>query len=427
MVVSTALSLTRSAVEVGGLAAPRLLTLYAGLTYLNRTSRSRPIRGVPRRSATRGVKVGADGRGVDVVVPIFNNFDGTQKLLEALRWDSAQLGGIILVNDASTDARIAPMLRAFCKDVAGAVLVENEQNSGFVATCNRGLASSTKDVVILNTDIELPRGAVARLAGTLRSAPNIATVTPLSNNAYCAGIPHLNYVNERPFAAATDEIDKAFQSLGALEPIDVPRGVGFCMAMSRDVVERIGSFSPEFDRGYGEEADFSLRARQLGYRNVIAPNIYVYHAGGESFGSAWQTAARLGLLRLLHRHPSYVGLMREYLASSSVRAVGFAALVGLARQISGRDIRIFIGPNGAPPSHNPDNGPILQTDLAGSRIVSQSQAWSGSSHLHICKRRRGALRLLPCWPRSRRRVARLTRDARSCARQSRSRSSATEI
>jgi GT2 family glycosyltransferase len=314
-----------------------------------------------------------------VVIPVFNNFEDTQRLLEALRQDATQIDRIIIVNDASTDNRVLPMLRSYCNDVANASLVENECNLGFVGTCNRGMALSNRDLVILNTDIELPSGAVTRLIRTLRSAPDIATVTPFSNNAYAAGIPHLNYCNDRPFSASTQAIDNALQSLGGFDPIEVPRGVGFCMAVSRDVREKLGGFSSEFGQGYGEEADFCMRARRLGYRSVIAPDVYVHHAGGSSFGESWKKKARAGQLRFLNLHPSYVGLMRAYLAESPARAVAFAAMIGLARQLSAKEISVL------PPASEAESlgeGPFLQTKLIGSRAQSRI-IFRGESHAFL--------------------------------------------
>jgi GT2 family glycosyltransferase len=313
------------------------------------------------------------------VIPVFNNFEDTRRLLEALRSDAREIAQIIIVNDASTDLRVLPMLRSYSNEVANALLVENERNLGFVGTCNRGMALSNRDLVILNTDIELPLGAVTRLIRTLRSAPDIATVTPFSNNAYAAGVPDLNYVNDRPFDAPTEAIDRAFQSLGGFDPIDVPRGVGFCMAVSRDVREKLGGFSAEFGQGYGEEADFCMRARRIGYRNVIAPDVYVYHAGGSSFGDTWKKKARAGQLRFLNLHPSYVGLMRTYLADSPSRAVVFASIIALAQQLSGKKMEVL------PPASEtgrPSEGPFLQMKLIGSRVQSLI-IFRGESHAFL--------------------------------------------
>ena len=50
---------------------------------------------------------------------------------------------------------------------------------------------------------------------------------------------------------------------------------------------RSGSLRADvFAQGYGEENDFCLRARHLGWRHVAAPGVFVAHVGGHSFGAA---------------------------------------------------------------------------------------------------------------------------------------------
>lgn len=365
MPAKTVASLIGYAVAAAGWRAPVVLLRYIRLSVLNRTSRGRPIGKVAalRTGEPNGSRVTVNGTGQgDVVVPVYNNFEDTRGLLAALEAEAGKIGSIILVHDCSTDDRLRPLLRDFAARVGTCRLLENEANRGFVETCNRGLAESERDVVILNTDIELPPGALARLFGILASDARIATVTPFSSSAYGVGFPDLNVSNPRPFGATTVEIDRAFQSLPALAPLDVPRGVGFCLAMSRRALRELGPFRLDYGQGYGEETDFCLRAAAAGYRNVIAPNTYVLHKGGESFGGAWQAKARAGQMMILDRFPAYVSQVAGYLAASEARSVGFAALVALAAARSGQSPSVR--------RRTPEGGvaPALPSDAAGPTV-----------------------------------------------------------
>jgi glycosyltransferase involved in cell wall biosynthesis len=58
------------------------------------------------------------------------------------------------------------------------------------------------------------------------------------------------------------------------------------MLMSRAALEAVGVFDEEtFGRGYGEENDWCMRAQRRGFRNLVTPNLYVYHHHGGSFES----------------------------------------------------------------------------------------------------------------------------------------------
>ncbi len=65
--------------------------------------------------------------------------------------------------------------------------------------------------------------------------------------------------------------------------VDVPRLVGFCLLIRRDVIEAIGGFDERFGVGCFEDDDYTLRAIQAGYRAVIAADAFVHHFGGRTF------------------------------------------------------------------------------------------------------------------------------------------------
>jgi GT2 family glycosyltransferase len=385
--ISTALDLIRMAIRTSGSGAPALLAAYASLWRLHRSYPDKRIRRLPKTKLAgpenpNSTRASTAGRGADIVIPVYNNFDDTKALLEQLRNEAADHRSITLVNDCSTDARMSPMLANYCNEVNEAILLENERNLGFVKTCNRGFENTVSDVVILNTDIELPADAVTRLVATLRSADDIAAVAPFSNSAYGLGVPDLIHHNERPFEASTTQIDEAFQTLSNLSPINIPRGVGFCMAMSRKVIDRIGPFSTDFGQGYGEEADFCMRAHYTGFRSVIAPDIYAYHKGGQSFGGAWQKKARAGQLIFLHRHPGYVNMMRDYLDGGEALAAIFMALVALSRSLSGREPNVIAAGQFSGSSPTPSDVPVVSvinsTDKVDVRLSMMGEAYQFS-------------------------------------------------
>lgn len=321
----------RAAWEVAGRETPLLMARYARLTALNRTSRDRIIRKVPEVSQPSVCKAAVSG---DVVVPVYNNFADTSALLDALAADKSFAGRIILVHDCSTDSRVGPLLRAFAQKETRAELLENVENAGFVRTCNRGIMASSRDVVILNTDIVLPPGAVERILMRLSTTPGIATVTPLSNCAYGVGLPDLLYGNSQPFGATVEQIDAAARCLPRVSNIELASGIGFCMGMSREAINAIGPFDEAFGLGYGEETDFCMRAVAAGFRHVLAADCYVGHKGGQSFGASWQDLSRKGTLKVLQRHPVFLERVARYLDGGETRALGLAILLRLAEELS---------------------------------------------------------------------------------------------
>lgn len=117
------------------------------------------------------------------------------------------------------------------------------------------------------------------------SMDNIASVTPFTNSGTVCSFP--KYLEDNDIFEGLDvsELDYFLDVTVQNTFIEMPSGVGFCMAINRDVYEKIGDVDEVFGKGYGEENDWCMRARDIGYKNIIATNLFVYHKHGGSFPS----------------------------------------------------------------------------------------------------------------------------------------------
>lgn len=107
--------------------------------------------------------------GATIVVPIYNALDDIVDLLRCLDRTVHPEQPIVLVDDASTDDRIKPVLEQWCAGRAGAEHLTNLENRGFSASMNRGVERGSGDIVLLNSDLLLPAGWLSRLIAPLRT------------------------------------------------------------------------------------------------------------------------------------------------------------------------------------------------------------------------------------------------------------------
>lgn len=235
----------------------------------------------------------AAGLGVTIVLPVYNAFELLTEAIDRVERNTDLPWRLIAVEDASPDPRVRPWLRdrvAALRAVGVEVtLLENTENLGFIRSVNRAfeVARSWPEdpVVLLNSDAFVPAGWAGRLVAPILADPEVATVTPMSNDAEIFGTPA---ICRRTVLAPGqgDAIDAAARVLpAALAPVPAPTGVGFCMAMNPKFLADLSAFDTVFGRGYGEEVDWCRRAAALGGRHLGLPGLFVEHRGGESFGS----------------------------------------------------------------------------------------------------------------------------------------------
>jgi GT2 family glycosyltransferase len=249
----------------------------------------------------------AHRHAITVVVPVYRDYEATRACLQGLIDDlrTSPRYHAIVVDDAGPDALITRYL-AWVGAQPQVRVITNKRNLGFVGSVNGALAKICEgDVILLNSDTLVPRGFIARLATASRSSHDIGTLVPLSNNGDLVGFPVPRVASPIGSAADVARIDRIAAEVNAGRVIDIPNGTGFCLYITRSCLDAVGLLSEDFDRGYLEDVDFCLRARQRGYRNVCVPSVYVGHAGSRSFGYEKRGLVSRNIDILCSRHPGY--------------------------------------------------------------------------------------------------------------------------
>jgi O-antigen biosynthesis protein len=263
-----------------------------------------------------------------IFIPVFNGVEATSRCLESLQTTKIRAPHrVLIVNDASTNSKVASMLDQFSRDYAkhGATNVQvrhNAANRGFTWNVNQAIVSllANEHLLLLNSDTIVTDGWLDEMIATAESDPKIGTVTPFSNNATICSLP--DFSREWPVPSA-DERRRIAQTLIAnrVDAIDLPTAIGFCMLMTRACLEAVGKFDVwNFPRGYGEENDFCMRAAAKGFRNVLCPNAFVAHEGSQSFSDEKHALMREGGERLLSLYPEYNRIVAEWISRDPVKA-----------------------------------------------------------------------------------------------------------
>ena len=231
---------------------------------------------------------------------------------------------ILAVNDASPEPALAAALRELAQsgkiDLVPSCPADPARNLGFPSAVNAGLsASSGRDVVLLNSDTLVAGDWLTILADAAYSAPDIGTATPLSNDATILSYPQTAAPNPFPSLPETRSLAAQAAQANGGRVVEIPTGHGFCMFIRHDCLAGTGGLEEAvFAQGYGEENDFSERARALGWRHVGVPGAYVAHEGGVSFGAGRThlLMRNLGILAALH--PGYHPRIATFMAGDAL-------------------------------------------------------------------------------------------------------------
>lgn len=205
---------------------------------------------------------------VAIVIPVLNQLAYTQGCLRCLEADIEAGVQVIVVDNGSTDGT-----GAWLKQVRGITVIANAENRGCAPAWNQGCraAGGADWIVVLNNDVLLPEGWLAKLLGAAERA-GLDVVSPAMRER------EQNY----PFSEyAADFMAKMAGVIreGAAH--------GVCFAVSRRAFEKVGEFDEAFRIGQFEDSDFFRRVKLAGLKLGTVGDSFIHH-----FGSVTQDALR---------------------------------------------------------------------------------------------------------------------------------------
>lgn len=286
---------------------------------------------------------------VTVLVVTYNSAAVVEGCLASL---PAALAGVehqvVIVDNASTDGTV----NRIADRLPSATVVQTGRNAGYAAAINAGLdhVEPGGDVLVLNPDVRLSPGSVARLRGALRAsgaglavprivdgqgAPQFSlrrdpTITRALGEAVLGG----RRAGRHPRLGEMVTDESAYRSPGWAD-----WATGAVMLVSGECRAAVGPWDESFFL-YSEETDFCQRARRAGFGVRYVPGVQVTHLGGELEQSPYLRGILVrSKVRLFSRRRSRPAALayRAVLAANELsRAIGGSAphRAGLAAAVA---------------------------------------------------------------------------------------------
>ncbi|MEP6715680.1 MAG: glycosyltransferase family 2 protein [Terriglobia bacterium] len=235
------------------------------------------------------------GDSITAVVPVHNGADLLEKLLTSARAQTVGFREVIVIDNASNDNAVAVARRFGCR------VLQLDRNTGFASAVNLGWQSAVSDwVAILNSDVELDREWVERLASLAESA-SFAAGTLLSSGNPSVMDGSYDLVSRGGCAWRAGH-GHTFSTPGGPTPIAVAPATA-CL-FRRDVLKSLGGFDETFG-SYLEDVELGMRCIRSGFRGIYVPDAIARHQGSATYGRWNPTVVRLisrNQLLIIQRH-----------------------------------------------------------------------------------------------------------------------------
>jgi len=206
----------------------------------------------------------------------------------------------IVVDNASGDGSADAVAQRF----PAAKLVRLPKNIGFGRANNLGLQQCRgRFILLLNPDVVLAAGALAKLADFMLVRPDVGAVSPrvrrpddsldlAARRAFPTPATALYRFTGLsrlfPHSARFNRYNLGYVDEGSTHEIDA--GTAACLLVRRAAIDRVGLFDPDYFM-YGEDLDLCYRLKTAGWKVFYLPAAEAVHVKG--------TATRQAAMRML--------------------------------------------------------------------------------------------------------------------------------
>jgi N-acetylglucosaminyl-diphospho-decaprenol L-rhamnosyltransferase len=259
-----------------------------------------------------------------------------------------QIGGwqveILVIDNASTDGSSEMVRDQFPQ----AHLIANEENRGFTAANNQGLARSQgRYLLLLNPDTEIVGDALAAMIGYSQANSEVGALGPRLLNpdgsaqssrrrfpTFSTALVESTVVQEwwndnrilrRYYMADTPD--------DAIQPVDWV--VGACLLVRRRAYEQVGGLDEGYFM-YSEELDWCRRIKAAGWEVVYLPTAAVIHHEGKS-------SEQVAPARHIYFQSSKVRYFRKHHGAFQAEALRWFLLLTYAYQAARESLKWLVG------------------------------------------------------------------------------------
>lgn len=296
---------------------------------------------------------------VGIVTINWNNPQETLECLKSLASVSYDRKRIFVVDNGSSDNSVA--ILSAQQQALNFKLVESKQNTGFSGGCNIGMRKALEDgdasyILFLNNDTTVAPDFLDKLIEGAQSDSDGGIWAPIiyysarPDEIWFAG-GKLHWVCISQIGEHKHRIEEGQTLLGGSDPpvassvyLETEFITGCAMLVRRKVAQRVGKWDERFFL-YFEDIDYSLRAKEAGWKLHIIPSAKIWHKVSATALSKVGSPTilyyhhRNGMLLTRLHGPFWANVYKHYWAMAKVKLQILKILFGRNREQSRAIIR----------------------------------------------------------------------------------------
>jgi len=219
---------------------------------------------------------------VSIVIVTYNNIELTKDCLSSMeKFNNYPNCEIIIVDNLSEEDDTRDFLQEYEMTHENIKVILNAINGGFSYGNNIGIkASSGEIVILLNNDTFVTPNWIEHLIAHFDTDTSIGMVGPVTNNIGNEAKIDVDYKDTSgliEFAKQLYDKNKGKQYL------DIRVLAFFCVAIKREVIEKIGLLDEAYGIGMFEDDDYCMRVKEEGYKLICADDVFIHHHLGATF------------------------------------------------------------------------------------------------------------------------------------------------
>jgi len=225
---------------------------------------------------------------VSIIIPVYNKWPFTAACLRSLaETTSAASFEVIVVDDQSSDETAQRLA-----GVDGLVALRNEENLGFVGSCNRGAERARgRYLVMLNNDTQVLDGWLDALVETFERHPDTglagARLVYPDGSLQEAGGLIFSDGSGWNYGRGDNPDRPEYQYLRETDYCS-----GACIALPTALFRELGGFDAHYAPAYYEDTDLAFKVRERGLQVRVQPAATIIHHEGVTSGTDLASGAK---------------------------------------------------------------------------------------------------------------------------------------